>query len=98
MFDAFWGATGEPPFDALVAYCVECYRLSIETSLTPQHRVYRMQRGPFGESRFVAHYSKGGDQEKKAAVKTYEIALEEPLWDALHALLAAGRFWVLPPE
>jgi hypothetical protein len=98
VFDAFWRATGEPPFDALTASRVECYRLSIETSLTPQHRVYRMQRCPPEAPRFVAHYFVFGRGRDEATARTYEVALEGSLWQALHAQLAAGRFWELPEE
>ncbi len=98
LFDAFWRATDEPQFDALTAYCDECYRLSVETSLSPQHRVYRMQRSPSDVSRFVAHFFVFGATRDEARAKKHEITLEEPLWGALHALLAASRFWEMSTE
>jgi hypothetical protein len=98
LFDAFWRATGEPAFDALIASCAECYRLSIETSLVPQHRVYRMQRSAGEVSRFVAHFFVFGASRDEATAKTHEIALEDPLWSAFDALLAAARFWDMPTD
>src|SRR5262249_44693952 len=98
LFDAFWRATGEPAFDALAASCAECYRLSIETSLAPQHRVYRMQRSAGEVSRFVAHFFVFGASRDEATARTHEMKLEEPLWSAFDALLAAARFWDLPAE
>lgn len=98
LFDAFWRATGEPPFDALTASCAECYRLSIETSLAPQHRVYRMQRSPGEVSRFVAHFFVFGASRDEATAETHQIALEEPLWGAFDAILAAARCWDMPME
>lgn len=98
LFDAFWRATQELRFDELAASCVECYRLSIETSLSPQHRIYRMQRSPDEPSRFVAHFFEFGATPDEAAAKTHEITLEEPLWKAFDALLTAARFWEMPME
>jgi hypothetical protein len=98
LFDAFWRATGEPAFDALAASCTECYRLSIETSLAPQHRVYRMQRSAGEVSRFVAHFFIFGASRDEAAARTHEMTLEEPMWSAFDALLAAARFWDMPTE
>jgi hypothetical protein len=98
LFDAFWRVTDEPPFDALTASCAECYRLSIETSLAPQHRVYRMQRSPIKESNFVAHFFVFGEKRNEATARTYKITIEEPLWCAWDALLTAARFWEMPTE
>lgn len=98
LFDAFWRATGEPAFDALTASCAECYRISIETSLAPQHRIYRMQRSAGEASRFVAHFFVFGANREEATAKTHEMTLEEPLWAALDALLAAAKFWDMPTE
>jgi hypothetical protein len=98
LFDAFWRATGEPAFDALTASSAECYRLSIETSLAPQHRVYRMQRSAGEVSRFVAHFFVFGASRDEATARTHEITLEEPLRSAFDALLAAARFWDMPTE
>jgi hypothetical protein len=98
LFDAFWRATGEPAFDALTASCVECYRLSIETSRAPEHRVYRMQRAVGEVSRFVAHFFVFGSSRDEATSKTHEMTLEEPLWTAFEALLTAARLWDLPRE
>jgi hypothetical protein len=98
LFEAFWRATGEPAFDALTESCAECYRLSIETSLAPQHRVYRMQRSAGEVSRFVAHFFVFGASRDEATAKTHEMTLEAPLWSAFEALLAAARFWDMPPE
>src|SRR5262249_39071144 len=98
LFDAFWRATGEPAFDALAASCAECYRLSIETSRAPQHRVYRMQRSTGEVPPFVPHFFIFGGSQDVAAARTHEITLEGPLWDAFDALLAAARFWDMPTE
>lgn len=98
LFDAFWRATGEPAFDALAASCAECYRLGIETSLAPQHRVYRMQRSAGEVPRFVAHFFVFGPSRDEAAATTHEITVEEPLWRAFDSLLAAARFWDVPTE
>jgi hypothetical protein len=98
LFDAFWQATGEPAFDVLTASCAECYRLSIQTSLAPQHRVYRMQRSADEVSRFVAHFFIFGASRDEATARTHEMTLEEPLWTALDALLTAARFWDIPTE
>jgi hypothetical protein len=98
LFDAFWYSTQEPRFDELAASYVECYRLSIETSLSPQHRIYRMQRSPGEVSRFVVHFFVFGATRDEAAAKTHEITLEEPLWEAFDALLAAAQFWEMPTE
>jgi hypothetical protein len=87
---------GEPAFDALTASCAECYRLSIETSLAPQHRVYRMQRSADEVPRFVAHFFVFGASRNEAVAKTHEISLEDPLWSAFDSLLGAARFWDLP--
>src|SRR4051812_1708149 len=97
MFEAFWQATGEPPFGALTAACAECYRLRIETSLAPRHRVYRMQRPLVGLPTFVAHFF-GGKEQNRAAVQTHEITIEESLWHALDVLLVVALFWELPEE
>jgi hypothetical protein len=98
LFDAFWRATGELAFDALTASYAECYRLSVQTSLAPQHRVFRMQRSPGEVPRFVAHFFVFGASRDEATAKTHEITLEEHLWSALDALLAAARFWDMPTE
>ena len=87
MFDVFWQATGERSFDAVAATCAECYRLAIQTSLTPRQRAYRIQRPLAGPPGFVAHFFVGADR-GEAAVKTHAITLEEPLWSAFEALLA----------
>jgi hypothetical protein len=97
MFEAFWQATGEPLFDALTAACAECYRLRIETSLAPRHRVFRIQRPLVGPPSFVAHFF-GGMEQNRAAVQTHEITTEEPLWHALDVLLVVARFWELPED
>src|SRR3712207_8647640 len=34
----------------------------------------------------------------EATARTHEITLEEPLWSAFDALLAAARFWDMPTE
>jgi hypothetical protein len=98
LFEEFWRATGEPDFDALTASCAECYRLSIETSLAPMHRIYRIQRAAGDGSRFVAHFFVFGASREEATAKTHEMRPEAALWAALHALLAAARFWDLPSE
>jgi len=98
LFDAFWRATGEPAFGALTAFCAECFRLSIETSRAPQHRVYRMQRSAGEVFRFVAHFFVFGASQDEAKARTHEMMLEEPLWGAFDALLAAARFWDTPTE
>ena len=98
LFDAFWRATGEPAFDALTASGAESYRLSIETSLAPQHRVYRMQRSAGEASRFVAHFFIFGATQDEASAKTHEITLEDPLWSAFEALMAVARFWEMPTD
>jgi hypothetical protein len=98
MFDAFWQATGELPFDALTATCAECYRLSIETSLAPQHRVYRMQRSLDRTTCFVAYFFVFGADRRVATAAAHEMAREEPLWRALDVLLAVAQFWEMPAE
>lgn len=98
MFDAFWQATGEPPFDALAASCAECYRLTVQTSLAAQHRVFRMQRpaldGAAG-SEFVAHFFQFGPG-NAASAWTHRIPLEGRHWSGLAALLGVAGFWELP--
>ena len=98
LFNAFYRAPGEPAFNALTASCAECYRLSIETSLAPQHRVYRIQRSAGEMPCFVAHFFVFGESRDEAAARTHHIALEEPVWRAFDALLAAARFWDMPTE
>jgi hypothetical protein len=96
MFEAFWQATGEPPFADLTSACEECYRLTVQTSLSPEHRVYRMQRTSAGAGSFQAHFFVWGPGLKEASARTHEMVLDEPLWRALEVLLAVGRFWELP--
>jgi hypothetical protein len=98
LFDAFWQATGEPPFEAHTRSCEECYRLSIRTSLRPEHKVIFMKRPPAGAqevSRLVAHFFVFGSNRESASAATHEIALEEAHWHALDALLTVARFWEL---
>jgi hypothetical protein len=96
LFEEFWQATGERPFDALTPSSTERYRLSIETSLAPLHRVYRIQKSPIDWSRFVAHFFVFGANRNEATARTHEISLEPPLWHAFDTLLATARFWELP--
>jgi hypothetical protein len=98
LFDAFWYATAEPAFDTLTTSCAECYRLSVETALAPQHRVFRLQRSPGEAALFTAHFFMFGVNREEAAAKTHEMILDDPLWNGFHALLAAARFWDLPTE
>jgi hypothetical protein len=98
LFNEFWQATGEPPFDALTATCAECYRLSIETALAPQHRIYRLQRLQAGAPFLLAHFFDFGQDRNEATAQTHEITLEEPLWRALDVLLTAARFWELSED
>src|SRR4051812_16122036 len=96
LFDAFWRATGETPLEALTRACAECYRLSIRTSLRPEHKVIRMQRPPGGSqevSGLVAHFFVFGPDRNSASVATNEIGLEEVHWRAMDALLAVAGFW-----
>jgi hypothetical protein len=98
LFEAFWQATAEPPFEALTRSSAECYRLSIRTSLRPEHKVVRMQRPPAGAqevSRLVAHFFVFGSDRNSASAATHEIALEEAHWRAMDALLAVASFWEL---
>jgi hypothetical protein len=98
LFEAFWQAIGEPPFEALTCTCTECYRLSIRTSLRPEHKVIRMQRPPAGSqevSRLVAHFFIFGSERDSASAATNAIALEEAHWHAMDALMAVARFWEL---
>jgi hypothetical protein len=98
MFDAFWQATGEPPFDTLTASCEECYRLSVRTSLAPEYQVIRMQRPQAGSqevSRLVAHFFVFAPGRQSATARTNEIALEEEHWRAMNALLTVAKFWEL---
>jgi hypothetical protein len=97
MFEAFWRATGEPPFDILTAACAECYRLRIETSLRPDHSAYRLQRPLVGVPSLVAHFYTGSARDR-ATVDTHRITVEEPLWGALAVLLEVARFWDLPED
>src|SRR5262245_38126194 len=98
LFEAFWRHTGEPAFDALTASSDDCYRLAVETSLAPQHRVYRMQRSAGEALRFVAHFFVFGANGEEATAKTHEITLEQSLWSAFDSLLAAAKFWDLPTD
>ncbi len=96
LFDAFWRATGEQPFEALTRCCPECYRLSVRTSLRPEHKVIRMQRSQVGSqdlSRLTAHFFVFGSDRNSASSATSEIALEEAHWRAMDALLADARLW-----
>jgi hypothetical protein len=96
MFDAFWRATGESPFDTLTANYAECYRLTIRTSLSPQHQVVRMQRprpASAEDSRLIVHFFKFGPDRDSVSVATDEITLDEDHWHAMEALLAVARFW-----
>jgi hypothetical protein len=98
LFDGFWQATGEPPFEALTPTCAECYRLSIQTSLRPEHKVIRMQRPPVESqemSRLVAHFFVFGSDRNSASRVTNEIALEKAHWHAMDALLGVAGFWEL---
>ena len=97
-FEAFWRATEEPSFAALSASCTEFYRLSIETSLAPQHRVYRLQKSAGEPLQFVAHFFVFGANREEAAAKTHQIILNETLWEAFDVLLLAADFWQLPAE
>jgi hypothetical protein len=95
LFDGFWHATGEPSFDVLTRASAECYRLSIRTSLRPEHKVIRMQRAPAESkevSRLVAHFFLFRS-DRSASTATNEIALEEAHWRAMDALLAVAGFW-----
>src|SRR5262249_39743476 len=49
-------------------------------------------------SRFVAHFFVFGASRDEATARTHEMTLEEPLWSAFDALLAAARFWDMPTE
>jgi hypothetical protein len=98
LFDAFWQATGEQPFEALTRSCQECYRLSIQNSLRPEHKVIRMQRPPTGSqevSRLVAHHFVFTSDRDSASAATHEIALDEAHWHAMDALLTVASFWEL---
>jgi hypothetical protein len=97
-FDDFWLATGEPPFDALIAGLAECYRLSVRSSLGANHRVFRMQRASAESavgSELVAHYIQSGEGHTVEAW-THRIPLEAQHWAGLAALLAVAGFWELP--
>jgi hypothetical protein len=48
--------------------------------------------------RFVVHFFVSGASRDEASARTHELALEEPLWGAFDALLAAARFWDAPAE
>jgi hypothetical protein len=101
LFDAFWQATGELPFEALTGACAECYRLSIRTSLRREHKVVRMQQPPPGSQevpRLVVHFFVFGPDRNSASAATNEIALEEAHWHALDALLAVANFWEMSEE
>jgi hypothetical protein len=97
-FEVFWVATGERPFDSLVAGLAECYRLSVRTSRGANHRVFRMQR-PSAESaagsELVAHYIQFGEG-RTVSAGTHRIPLEARHWTGLGALLAVAGFWELP--
>lgn len=97
MFEAFWRATGERPFRELTSGCAECYRLTVETS-GAEHRVYRVERSGAAMATFVAHFFVWGPRHEEPSAATHQIELEQPLWEALEALLAAGQFWALPEE
>jgi hypothetical protein len=89
LFDAFWQASGEPSFEALSPSCEEFYRLSIRTSLRPEHKIIRMQR----PASLVAYFFTFGPDLKSASAVKYEISLEEAHWRAMDALLDVAEFW-----
>lgn len=98
MFETFWLACGEQPFDLAVAGLAECYRLSVRTSRGEGHRVFRMQR-PSPESasgsELVAHFFRFG-ADNAASAWTHRIPLEASHWSGLAALLEVAGLWELP--
>jgi hypothetical protein len=100
LFDAFWQATAEAPFEVLTASSVECYRLIDRHAHGSEHHVYRMQR-PLRESaegsQFVYHYFVWTENEKPSAWTTC-MSLEQALWNAMEVLLNTACFWELPDE
>jgi len=99
-FEAFWLATGEQPFEGIVAGSAECYRLSVRASRAANHRVIRMQRPEAGitaDAELVAHFFQFG-QGSAALARTCRITLEPRHWAALGALLDVSTFWDLPEQ
>jgi len=98
QFEAFWHATGEQPFDLLVASAVECYRLTVRSSRGAGDRVIRLQRSSpeaAEDVELVAHFIQFG-QNKKVSSWTHRIRLEARHLSGLTSLLAVAGFWELP--